>query len=182
MTSSYTLSRLALLLAATTLAQAAPPTVGSKAKDFSLTSTRGKTVRLSELLQGSPVALVVLRGYPGYQCPFCTRQVQDFVEHAKDFADAGLRVVMIYPGPAAEVGQRANEFLANKDFPESFEMLLDPDYKFTNLYELRWDAPHETAHPSTFLINKDDEITFSKISGSHGDRTSATGLLEAFKK
>jgi hypothetical protein len=32
---------------------------------------------------------------------------------------------------------KANEFLANKQFPDSFTMLLDRDYKFTNLYGLR---------------------------------------------
>jgi hypothetical protein len=31
------------------------------------------------------------------------------------------------------------------------------------MYELRWDAPRETAHPSTFLIDLQDVIFFSKI-------------------
>lgn len=161
------------------MGQAAPPSMGSKVQDFSLVSTRGKTVRLSEVMAQEPVVLVVLRGYPGYQCPFCTRQVQDFAQHAREFTEAGVRVVMVYPGPAAEVGQRADEFMAGKNFPESFEMLLDPDYRFTNLYELRWDAPKETAHPATFIIGKDGVVLFSKISDSHGNRTNAVAVLEA---
>ena len=55
---------------------------------------------------------------------------------------------MVYAGPPQNLGALATEFLANKNFPENFDMLLDPGYEFTNLYGLRWDAPHETAsHP-----------------------------------
>jgi len=46
---------------------AVPPAEGTKAPDFSLKSLAGKTVRLSTLTKQGPVALVVLRGYPGYQ-------------------------------------------------------------------------------------------------------------------
>jgi peroxiredoxin Q/BCP len=110
-----------------------PPAQGSNAPDFTLTSARDKEVRLSSLTAKSSVVLIVLRGYPGYQCPFCSRQVQDLVKNAAGFAKAGLKVVMIYPGPAQDLGQRAKEFLENKNLPSSYEMLLDPDYKFTNL-------------------------------------------------
>ncbi len=175
-------SVMSLLVASVATLHAAPPAVGAKANDFSLTSSRGQPVRLSEVTQKSPVALIVLRGYPGYQCPFCNRQVQDFVQHAKDFSGAGLRVVMVYPGPAGEVDKRSAEFLANKNFPDSYEMLLDPDYRFTESYGLRWNAPRETAYPSTFLIGKDGAILFEKVSEGHGDRMSASALLETFAK
>jgi len=99
------------------------------------------------------VVLVVLRGYPGYQCPFCNRQVQDFIQKSQGFADAGARVVLVYPGPAQDLGAKANEFLSDKKLPGNIELLLDPGYDFTNMYGLRWDAPHETAYPSTFLID-----------------------------
>jgi len=55
--------------------------------------------------------------------------------------------------------------------------VIDPDYKMTNLYGLRWDAPHETAYPSTFILDTDGNILFEKISHSHGDRTSAEDIL-----
>lgn len=58
-------------------------------------------------------------------------------------------------------------------------MLLDPDYEFTNLYGLRWDAPRETAYPSTFLIDGHGVIFFSKIVKEHGGRTTAAEILDA---
>lgn len=58
-----------------------------------------KTAKLSELTKTGPVVLVVLRGYPGYQCPICTRQVADLRRNADEFAKLGAKVVLVYPGP-----------------------------------------------------------------------------------
>src|ERR1700723_3963946 len=120
--------------AALPLAAAAPPLVGEKAPDFALSTPEGKSVRLSEAVSKSPVVLVVLRGYPGYQCPYCNRQVQDFIQKAQGFADAGAHVVLIYPGPAQDLDAKANEFLADKKLPANFDLIVDPDYEVTNLY------------------------------------------------
>jgi len=98
----------------------------AKAPEFNLTSVQGKQVRLSELSSKSPVALVVLRGFPGYQCPFCQRQVQNCVQNADAFAAAGVQVV-VYPGPQDKLDVPAGEFLTGKGFPDSFQMLgVDP--------------------------------------------------------
>ncbi len=101
------------VLAAIPLA-AAPPTVGEKAPDFALSTVEGKSLRLSEVMSKGSLVLVVLRGYPGYQCPYCNRQVQDFIQKAQGFADAGAEVLMVYPGPPQDLGAKANEFLADK--------------------------------------------------------------------
>lgn len=173
---------ISLFLAAGFPLLAGQPRVGDKAPDFSLQSLQGKAVRLSQVAAESPVVLVVLRGFPGYQCPICNRQVQEFLRSAKGFADAGAQVVMIYPGPAQDLKSRAEEFTAGKQFPRNFHFLLDPGYQFTNLYSLRWDAPKETAYPSTFLIDRRGVVFFARISDSHGGRTTAVELIDALKK
>jgi peroxiredoxin len=124
----------------------------------------------------------VLRGYPGYQCPYCNRQVQDFIQKSQAFADAGVRVLMVYPGPPQDLGAKANEFLAGKKLPDNIDLVLDPGYEFTTLYGPRWDAPHETAYPSTFLIDQKGVIFFSKIVKEHGGRTTAAEILDALPK
>jgi peroxiredoxin len=68
--------------------QGAPPKAGDKASDFTLKTLDDQTVRLSDLSAKGKVALVILRGWPGYQCPLCTRQVQDYVSSASGFASA----------------------------------------------------------------------------------------------
>jgi len=155
------------------------PVLGDKAPEFSLPSLSGETVDLSRARAKGPVVLVVLRGYPGYQCPICNRQVQEFLGAAAEFAKTGAQVLMVYPGPEADLADRAREFTADKEFPDNFHLLLDPGYKFTNLYGLRWKAPRETAYPSTFLIDQTGVIFFAKISDSHGGRTTATTVINA---
>jgi peroxiredoxin len=171
-----------LLLVAGFAVAAAPPGVGDKAPDFALQSLRGETVRLSQVTARGPVVLIVLRGFPGYQCPICNRQVQEFLRNGKAFRDAGAQVVMVYPGPGQDLKSRADEFAADKTFPGNFHLLLDPDYQFTNLYQLRWNAPKETAYPSTFLIDRRGVVFFARISNSHGGRTTAADALEALHK
>jgi peroxiredoxin len=131
----------------------------------------------SETAKGTTV-LVVLRGFPGYQCPYCEKQVHDFVEHGSDFAAKRVNVLLVYPGPPAELDQRAKEFLAKQaELPANIQLVIDSDYKMTNLYGLRWDAPHETAYPSTFILDTRRQILFEKISHTHGDRTTADEVL-----
>jgi peroxiredoxin len=171
-----------MLAGAVPLAVAAPPAVGHKAPDFELSTPEGNRVRLSRIVSKGPVVLVVLRGYPGYQCPYCNRQVQDFIQKSQGFAGAGTHVVLIYPGPPEKLSAKANEFLADKKLPENFDLLLDPGYEFTNAYGLRWDAPHETAYPSTFLLDRQGEVFFSKIVKQHGGRTTAAEILDVLPK
>lgn len=168
----------AMLMVAGVAVAGSTPGVGDEASDFSLPSMRGGEARLSDVAAKGPVVLLVLRGFPGYQCPICNRQVQDFISHAEGFAGAGASVLMVYPGPADGLEGKAREFIGEKTLPENFDVLLDPGYTFTNLYGLRWDAPRETAYPSTFLIDKARKVFFARVSKTHGGRTKAAEVVE----
>ena len=158
------------------------PKVGSKAPDFTLSTPQGKAVQLSELTSAGPVVLIILRGFPGYQCPLCNRQVHDLIKSSQAFADRKVRVTMVYPGPPEETAAKAAEFLADKPLPPNFDLLLDPAYELVSRYGLRWDAPKETAYPSTFLIDQQGFVFFSKIAKSHGGRTTALEILDVLPK
>ena len=153
------------------------PKVGDEAKDFELAALGGEEVKLSKVTGGGPVVLVVLRGYPGYQCPICTRQFAEFRGKADEFKKAGAQVLFVYPGPADGLKDKAAEFVKGKDYPAHFTILLDPDYAFTNAYGLRWDAKNETSYPSTFVIDGKRKVTFAKVSTTHGDRAKADDVL-----
>jgi peroxiredoxin len=170
-----------LALASVAAAADAPkaPRVGYKVPDFTLNTPDGKPVNLSELRARSSVVLVVLRGYPGYQCPVCSLQVGGLLGKAQEFADAKAHVVLIYPGPSDQLGQRALEFLKDRKLPENFSFVIDPDYAFTNAYGLRWDAPNETAYPSTLVIDRQATVRLAVISKTHGDRAKIDDILKA---
>jgi len=177
---------LALLLSAAgpALAQGggSPPAIGGQAPDLSLTLGNDSPVKLSKLTAEGPVVLVMLRGYPGYQCPLCSKQVGELLKSAPQFAAAKARVVLIYPGPAQGLPQRGREFLQGQDLPANFSLVLDPDYALTNALHLRWDAPRETAYPSAFVLGRDRRVQFARVSRSHGGRATAEELLQALTK
>src|SRR5436189_49619 len=82
---------------------AKPPAVGEKAPEFSLKTLDDQTVELSKLTSQGPVVVIMLRGWVGYQCPVCTKQVGEFLRRAKEFADRKARVVLVYPGKAEQL-------------------------------------------------------------------------------
>ena len=156
-----------------------PPKAGDEAADFELKTLKDKSVKLSELVKSGPVVVVVLRGYPGYQCPICSKQVGELVSKAKAFKDAKASVVLIYPGPGEKLTMRADEFIQDTTLPDNFHLVTDPGYTFVNAYHLRWDAPRETAYPATFVVDRDRKVVFAKVSKTHGGRSSVMEVLKA---
>jgi peroxiredoxin len=154
-----------------------PLTVDQRAMDFTLKTLQEETFELSQRLAEGPVVILVLRGWPGYQCPICTRQVGQFLARAEDLKAAGAQVVLIYPGPAENLEVHAREFAHEMVLPDHFTFVTDPDYAFTKGYGLRWDAPRETAYPSTFVIDREGIVRFAKVSRTHGDRADIAGVF-----
>lgn len=155
-----------------------PPVVGREAKDFELSALSDEKVKLSKLVEAGPVVLVVLRGYPGYQCPLCTKQFGEFLAKANEIKKTGATVVFVYPGPSEKLKDRAELFVKGKDYPDHFQILLDPDYTFTTAYGLRWDEKGETAFPSTFVIDGQRQVRFAAVSKTHGGRTKVEDVLK----
>jgi len=156
--------------------------IGDKALNFSLKTIQGDKVNLKELYRDRPVVLVVLRGWPGYQCPICTRQVGGLIGEADSFARYGATVLFVYPGPSEKLQEHAKEFSQDFRFPENFYFTLDPSYIMVNKYGIRWDEPKETAHPSTYVIDKKGRVVFAKVSSSHGGRSTPEEIFEALEK
>lgn len=153
--------------------------VGDQAPDFSLKTLDGRSLALGEFTKKGSVVLIVLRGYPGYQCPVCSRQVRDFVSNVNGFSQKNLGVLMVYPGAGEKLKEHAEEFLKDKSWPSSYNLVIDPDFTFTKLYKLRWEKEKETAYPATYLIDKSSIIRFAKVSSSHYGRSTALEVLKA---
>ena len=166
-----------LLLPERLIAAVDPPKIGDKAPDLTLPQIDGRPLTLAAELKAGPVVLIVGRGWVGYQCPFCNRQFGDFLRAAPALETAGARVIWVYPGPTEDVQKRAEEFTAGLAFPANFRFVLDPNYVFTLSYGLRWDAPRETAYPSTFVIDRTGVIRYALVSRTHDGRAAAADVL-----
>ncbi len=160
---------------------AEPPKVGEKAPEFSLMTLDNQRIQLGELTANANVVIVVLRGWPGYNCPLCTIQVQDLLDSADELLKRS-QVLLVYPGPSEDLKAHAEEFLKHKQWRNDFRFLLDPDYRMVTSYGLRWKAPNETAYPAAFILNKKGIVSFARVSRGHGGRTEASELIKALSQ
>ena len=160
-----------------------PPAVGEKAANFELPVVGADDyIDLKEQYAAGPVVVIVLRGYPGYQCPLCRRQVGALINRAKTLAKAAHKVILVYPGETTELERHAEQFLGSRAVPEPLVLVRDPDMKMVTQWGLRWDAPRESAYPATFVINKSGRVAWSKISKSHAGRSTAEEILKELRK
>jgi peroxiredoxin len=168
----------ALLLAASVPSIAATPVVGQRAPDFTLNALDGSSLSLRQLTAAGRLVIVVLRGYPGYQCPFSQQQFQSYQQAAAQFASLSTQVLFVYPGNGGKnLSLDAADMIGSQPLPQNVHVVLDPNYSFTNLYGLRWNATDETAYPSTFLINSDRTVVFTHVGQFHSDFTPVTDTL-----
>jgi thioredoxin-dependent peroxiredoxin len=159
-----------------------PPAVGDTVPDFTWKTLDDREVSLAGLVKEGPVVVVMLRGYPGYQCPLCTKQVGSLLASKQAFADKSATVVLVYPGAAKGLAAKAREFLGKTELPNHFLFVTDPGYTFTDAIGLRWDAPKETAYPSTLVIDRDQKVVMAVVSESHGGRAETRAVLDAIGK
>ena len=170
----------ALLLAVSLPSVAATPGVGQRAPDFTLSTPDGSSLSLNSLTSQNRVVLILLRGYPGYQCPFSQQQFQNYQQTAAQFAALGAHVVFIYPGTGGKnLADDAAQMIGDQPLPANVHVVLDPDYVISTQYGLRWDAPDQTVYPSTFLVAKNRTVFFAHTGRSSSDLTPPADALAA---
>ncbi len=160
-----------------------PPGKGQPAPSFKLLEVgTNQYLSLEELNQSGPMVIVVLRGFPGYQCPLCNQQVGNLINRANALSKATAQVVLVYPGPAEDLEEHARQFMGSRTLPPPLRLVVDPGMEMVSEYGLRWDAKNETAYPATFVLDQNGRVVWSKISDSHGERTTAQEIIDQLQK
>lgn len=168
---------------ASAMVAAEPLAVGQPAVDFSLPVVGGEgEIQLSDEYPKGPVVIVVLRGYPGYQCPLCSAQVGSLVKAAEQLDELTQRVILVYPGEPSLLEQHAEEFMGANALPAPLVLVRDPGMKMVSDWNLRWTAPNETAYPATYIVDREGKVRWARISRTHGDRSTAEEILSQLKK
>jgi peroxiredoxin Q/BCP len=97
-------------------------TATTRAKDFTLPATGGKTFQLSQM----PSKYLVLYFYPKDNTPGCTTEGEQFRDAYDEFQKAGCEVA----GVSRDSIKSHEGFKAKLEFP--FELLSDPDETVCN--------------------------------------------------
>ncbi len=129
------------------------PAVGRAAPDFTLPSTTGKDIALSQFRGRT----VVLYFYPKDETPGCTKEACDFRDRSAELEQAGV-VVLGVSNDGLGSHQRFKE---KRKLP--FPLLADVDAKVSKLYGVYgrqsvYGIPYTGIQRTTFVIGRDGRI------------------------
>jgi peroxiredoxin Q/BCP len=135
------------------------PAVGSDAPAFTLTSSTGQTISLSDY---AGKQIVVLYFYPKAFTPGCTKEACAFRDAAADYDKANIAVLGISPDPTETITDFGKQYHLN------FPLVADTDHAVAVAYGV-WHTNPTTGHTgvarTTFVIGKDGKIlhVFEKV-------------------
>ncbi len=144
------------------------------------TDATGAEVRLREL-KGKRVVLVVLRGFGGGVCVYCTAQTAALWEAGalSRFESLGAELQVLFPGTrnGLEAFKRGYEALAPVERPP-YGLLYQNDYLVSRLLDLEGNK----VIPSTFILDEDGIVRFAYIGEHIADRPPAALLFSELEK
>jgi peroxiredoxin len=137
---------------------------GATAPDFTLESTAGEPVTLSETLDDGPTVVLINRGH---WCSFCAEQLQTFSEVAYDLWLHGdvdvLPVVTDSLGSATEMRDQ---------YGLDVQLLANPDGEVVAQYSGTEDTSHGlTGVGATYVIDTDGVVRYEQVADHPADRT-----------
>ncbi len=121
--------------------------INSKAPDFSLPSTSGKTFRLADFI-GQPV---ILYFYPKDFTPGCTKEACSFRDHFDVFRQFDINIF----GISTDSIEKHNEFKAKHNL--NFELLSDLNGKVSEQYDALMPFV-KISKRITYLLNSEHQI------------------------
>jgi len=136
----------------------------SSAPEFTLESTAGEAVTLSETLEDGPSVVLINRGH---WCSFCAEQLQTFSEVAYDlWFNDGVDVLPVLTdslGKATEMRDR---------YDLAIQLLADPDGEVTEQYSDTEQTSHGlTGVAATYVVDGDGTVRYEQVADHPGDRT-----------
>ena len=137
---------------------------GERAPDFTLPSTAGDDVTLSDRLEEGPAVVVINRGH---WCSFCAEQLQTFSEVSYDlWFNENVDVLPVVTDPLPRVTEMRDRY------DLEIQLQADPDGEVAEQYS----GTEETSHGLTgisavYVIDEDGTIQFEQVADHSADRT-----------
>jgi antitoxin component YwqK of YwqJK toxin-antitoxin module/peroxiredoxin len=139
-----------------------------------LLSASGEVIDLADFHGSQKVVLVILRGFSGQVCLYCTTQTAALIDALPRFTAGGARVVLLYPGAAEAVPAfiQAVQSLG-REIPKDLTVAIDPD-----LTLVRGLGIEDTlAKPTTIILDKQGLVRWTYVGANKTDRPAVDTLL-----
>ncbi|GAB3669941.1 peroxiredoxin family protein [Halopiger thermotolerans] len=136
---------------------------GEQAPDFTLPSTAGDEVSLSDRLEEGPAVVVINRGH---WCSFCAEQLQTFSEVSYDlWFNDDVDILPVVPDPLARVTEMRDRY------DLEIQLQADPDGAVAEQYS----GTEETSHGLTgisgvYVVDESGTVRFEQVADDPADR------------
>ncbi|WP_135304409.1 peroxiredoxin family protein [Haloarcula amylovorans] len=136
----------------------------SEAPDFTLESTAGDTVSLSEYLDDGPAVVLVNRGH---WCSFCAEQLQTFSEVSYDlWFNDNVDILPVVTDPLPKVTEMRDRYDLD------IQLLADPEGEVAEQYSGTEETSHGlTGIAGTYVIDEDGTVQYEQVADHPADRT-----------
>ena len=150
--------------------------LGKDAPDFTLESTAGKEVTLSETLERGPTVVILFRA--GW-CSFCAEQLQTFSNLSYDLWHN--HDTDILPVSSDSVGNLRE---MRDRYELQIQLLSDPTYETTQAYTeiVTHDWRDDYTRSGTFVVDTDGTVRYEQIAQAAADRTYANFIRYFIKR
>lgn len=137
---------------------------GDDAPDFTLPSTAGGDVTLSDRLEDGPAVVLINRGY---WCSFCAEQLQTFSEVSYDlWYNHDTEILPVITDPLPRVREMRDRYDLN------IQLLADPDGEVAEQYSGTEQTSHGlTGVAGTYVVDEDGTVRYEQVADHPGDRT-----------
>ncbi|XVH30663.1 peroxiredoxin family protein [Haloferacaceae archaeon DSL9] len=137
---------------------------GEQAPDFTLDSTAGGEVSLSETLEDGPTVVLVNRGH---WCSFCAEQLQTFDSVAYDlWFNDGVTILPIVTDPLPKLAEMRDRF------DLGLQLLADPAGEAAANYGGTEETSHGvTGIAATYVVDEDGTVRYEQVASHPADRT-----------
>ena len=124
-----------------------------------------------------PTVLIIMRGFSGSVCLYCSAQTAAVAELAGDFRTAGVDVIVLYPGSVASVQAFKDSVAQLQDnemsVPLPFRVALDVNQLLVQQLDVRGDL----SKPTSLIIDTEGVVQWAYVGADMSDRPSVQTLL-----
>ena len=134
------------------------------APEFTLESTAGGEVTLSDRLEDGPAVVLINRGH---WCSFCAEQLGTFSEVSYDlWFNDNVDILPVVTDPAPELVEMRDRF------DLEFQLLADPDGEVAEQYSGTEETSHGTTGiAGTYVVDTDGVVRYEQVADHPADRT-----------
>ena len=137
---------------------------GESAPEFTLESTAGEPVALSDTLEDGPAVVIVNRGH---WCSFCAEQLKTFSEVSYDlWFHENVDILPVVTSPLGKVTEMRDRY------DLAIQLLADPDGEVAEQYS----GTEETSHGLTgisgvYVVDEEGTVRYEQVAEDFADRT-----------